>query len=828
MTLDMMLDMMLDMPLDMPSDMSDMDTIEDIGPDINDPLDMPDLSDLSEAPDMGDMGDLPEAMDMEDAPDMVVMPGPQLSTIAAGSAHTCSLQGEELYCWGLNSFGQRGDDTVADEDNRALPMRVASPQGDKLTSVVAGQNHTCALTQAGHVYCWGRNNRGQLGQGASAPTSLTAPTRVPNLEGVDMLAAGGEQTCAIKAGALLCWGANSNGQIGNGSGGPNIRQDTPVAVSNMGEDVTAVAIGNSFACAIKAGDLYCWGSNHRGQLGTNTMDAPEVVNALPALTISSKDVTQVAANGRTACAIKAGGALLCWGDNSQGQAGVGAATTELLAPTPVVGMNAGVTHVAVAELSACAVKGGIVSCWGSDTYGQLADGAAGPGLRSPAVSGALSSDVTALTAGAEHLCAVQLDQLKCWGANATGPTNARVGASQLGQRSFAPHPIPAPTLPIINNAPDNIDQLVIGRAHACSLRGGEVFCWGQNTYGQLGDGSNAAPNSMSMAPPRGRGGLIAGGAASFTAIGTGAFHTCAITAAGALLCWGNNARGSLGNGNLTTRSSPQAVMGMASDVTSVTGGFNHTCAIQDGKLYCWGQTTNGKLGVTLPANHNGVLGTPQEVVNVGTSVQAVAAGSDHTCAIAANDTLYCWGLNDSGQLGQGNTTPLGLPAEVKYMSAPLLVSAVSAGEKHTCAIQKGTDLLLCWGEGGAGQLGNGTLDDALTPTLSINSQLVKSIQLGDRHSCATLKAAASADEVRCWGNNIGGQLGRIERVNLPNAAAPLATPAIKTARLSAGGDQTCAMINAKLWCWGRNGDGQLTSPHGVTNLSAAPLVVPLP
>lgn len=377
------------------------------------------------------------------------------------------------------SEGQTGTATVS----------VAPPATQTFVAVATGGAHTCALTMDGAAYCWGRGESGQLGAPALASCTTDAgvfpcallPVAVGGGLPFEQITGGGSHTCALTVdGTAYCWGSNARGQLGDNS---TTQSQTPVAVATALR-FEALDAGANHTCGLTSdGTAHCWGRNDRGQLGDGSMTdraAPVAVNgglAFQAITAGGFEI------GHT-CGVVAGGAAYCWGDNEQGQLGIGSADLDPH-PLPI------------------AVSGGLA-------FGSL-------------------------TAG-------------------------------LG-------------------------------SHTCGLLGsGAAYCWGENTFGALGDGSTTPRET----PVPVTGGLV------FTELKAGGFigHTCGLTSSATGYCWGENERGQVGDGSTTDRLSPSAVAGdlLFADLDA---GFRHTCArTTNGILYCWGSGAAGQLGTNATGQSN--------------------------------------------------------------------------------------------------------------------------------------------------------------------------------------------------------------------------------
>lgn len=230
-----------------------------------------------------------------------------------------------------------------------------------------------------------------------------------------------------------------------------------------------------------------------------------------------------------------------------------------------------------------------------------------------------------------------------------------------------------------------------GQAHACLVTaGGGLRCWGNNGYGQLGDGSSTTRLKA----------VAVTGVDAVRIFSAGGSHTCAVTSGGGVTCWGSNESGQLGTGGSFYESTPAEVVGLGS-VRAVSAGADHTCAVtSDGGVMCWGSNESGQLG-----DDSGIdQATPVVVAGLG-SVQAISAGGNHTCAVTSDGGVSCWGSNKSGQLGDGTRINRSTPVEVARLGS---VQAISAGGNHTCAVI-GDRSVSCWGNNESGQLGNGKM-----------------------------------------------------------------------------------------------------------------------
>ena len=354
------------------------------------------------------------------------------TTISAGVGHSCATTPVTTYCWGNNDSGQLGDGSA---EIRTAPVPVALPPGVSFTAVSAGSHHTCGLTAAGAIYCWGLNDRGQLGDGTTA--GKLVPTLVATPQGVSFssVSSGSFHTCAVtSAGTAYCWGDNGYGQVGNGS----INTYEPVAVpvaAPAGVTFASVTAGfGDLTCGVTTtGAAYCWGRLGYDDRGQPWPGATPTVVELPAGVTFATVVTGAA----HACGLTASGAAYCWGNNDNGRLGDGTITYR---PRPVLAAApAGVTFASImagGHHTCGRTSGGTAYCWGRNDFGQLGNGAAPGNSTTPGpVSAPEGVSFAVLSAGWWHTCGLTAaGAAYCWGYNLRG---------QLGNGSmFGSSPVP--------------------------------------------------------------------------------------------------------------------------------------------------------------------------------------------------------------------------------------------------------------------------------------------------------------------------------------------------------------------------------------------------
>lgn len=696
-----------------------------------------------------------------------------VSKVSAGMNHTCAImEGGVLKCWGDNFYGQLGDGTTIDKPYPVDVINLGSP----VVAVSAGNYHTCAVLATGALKCWGINYFGQLGDGTTEmrPT----PVAVSGLgSGVVAVSAGGAHTCArLITNALKCWGRNSDGQLGNGTVNTNANS-FPLDVSGMTTNTAAVSIGENHTCALTTGGgVKCWGDNSSGQLGDNsTTDRSSPVDVYNL----SSGTTGIDSGRLHTCALVNGG-VKCWGNNAYGQLGNGTLVNEKI-PVDVSGLTSGAAAVDAGWGHTCArtTSQGLL-CWGYNNSGTLGDGTT-TSQSVPLQVPSLETGVTEVSAGTYHTCAIQSELLKCWGDNPDG---------QLGDGTVTNQTMPRDVIGLNSG----VGSLSAGGFHTCALlSAGGLKCWGDNFYGQLGDGTtvhHSIPDDV-----------IDLDGETILEVSAGGSHTCVVLAGGQAKCWGYNHYGQVGDGTTSDRTTPTSVEGLeGGEVLAISAGGSHTCAVMSGGgVKCWGYNIAGQLGDGSTDDSD----LPVDVVGLGGPATAISAGWEHTCALLENGGVDCWGRNMEGQLGDGTTDDRYNPVAVMELGS--VVTSITSGYFHTCA-RTLEDGLKCWGSNDIGQLGDGSGSSQLTPVDVFGLQSgAAAVSAGEMHSCGLTLTGA----LKCWGDNYYGQLGTgtLDWLVLPGNVIGMGNG---VTGLDAGWEHTCALVTGGgVKCWGNNTDGQL-------------------
>ena len=704
-----------------------------------------------------------------------------------------------------------------------------------------GYGFSCAVQLQGSVQCVGNNTYGSLGNG-----NFNSSERAIEVSGLDnalSVSSTYYHSCALTDnGEVACWGNNADGQLGNNTRG-NVSASF-VTVEGISSAVE-VEVGNYHSCALLVdGTVKCWGNNFQGQLGNGTNTSA----SMPVSVQGLKNVVGISVGGNHSCALLTNGSVSCWGEYTFWQSGALQFTFgDSLVPAQMPLVNS-VRSISSGEAASCAIlDNGSIRCWGQN-YTSTAAVPESTGSYSFAGTTTIQntggyvadvngiSSATNISSGSAS-CAVLTDfTIRCWGDTRT---------LQVDDFQFV--------------------SVTSGPEYRCAITYfGEVYCWGQNGSGQLGNSTTESCFSV-ISWPDGDSDCRLVVASEF---GGRFIRSPQIEVTGNLTV-GSTLTASSGEWDEGTsisyswlrdgvEISPEAkgssyvlspqdfgkvisVRGIASKpgflsqvrhgvtnahikagtyevpdsfgmVSSISSGTGHSCAVLlQGTLKCWGSNSFGQLGDGSRVDSL----TSRSVTNLS-NVKQVSAGSKHTCALTFAGSVMCWGLNSNGQLGNGSLVDSARPVSVAGISNAI---SVETGSNFTCALLM-TGQTFCWGANDSWQLGqNRNSNSMLAPAQTKPGPPAIQLDVGGLHACVLLLDTSAA----CWGNNAYGQLGDGETTWWPVPQRVENHSGFKT--LAAGENHTCAVsLERTVWCWGSNGEGQLG--NGTTSDSSSPIQVP--
>ena len=382
-------------------------------------------------------------------------------------------------------------------------------------------------------------------------------------------------------------------------------------------------------------------------------------------------------------------------------------------------------------------------------------------------------------------------------ASALGACAPPVAAPAPPVVTAAPLPLPpAPASATPPAPPPRVTALAAGTHATCArLADGTARCWGRVFYTSYGE-ALPDPRQAGSAEP-----VAVAGLDGVTALALGTFYACALRGGG-VVCWGVNGSAALGHGERGNRYAPTPVAGL-SGVMAIAAAPDHACALLgSGAAYCWGSNFYGALGTSVKG---ATAYAPVKVEGLAGAV-AIATGHTHTCAALADGSARCWGANRHGQLGDGTKTDRAMPAAVRDLAGVVELALGDATEVpvearllsgHSCARLR-DESVWCWGENRFGQLGDGTRADRAAPVKVAGIEGARAVAAGTGFTCAL----HGEGTVACWGSNMYGQLG--DGTSTTRARPAKVNGITAATAIAARGLHACALLqDGSVWCWGR-------------------------
>ena len=706
--------------------------------------------------------------------------------LAATSSNALALRADGIvWARGNNSYGQLGDGTTtANATTKPVPGLTT------VAAIAMGGLHGLAAKIDGTVWAWGDNAFGALGNGTQIDS--LSPQQVAGLSGVTQVVAGSQHSFAVKTdGTVWAWGRNDLLLLGDGT---NTQRLLPVQLTTL-NNINGVSVGYTHALALRGdGTVWAWGQNGNGRLGDGTL-----TNRISPIQVAGlTNVIAISAGYDHSLALKNDGTVWAWGSNDDGQLGDG---TKIDRYTPVrVAGSSGIAMVAAGigvNGSSLAMKvDGTVYQWGvvNKLLPVAQPGVGGVGILDLIVNGLTPDPFSFLPVfGAQTMTPIVSSAIKVSGLGTASPITVTGGEYSINGGAFTS------TAGVVVN-----EDLV--RARVMSASGFEALSFATVSIGGAVGQSSTFYVYTRRDPAR---------PASTPAISLGENHSILLNAKGTAFGFGYNGNGQLGNGTTFSTPRPTPVAAVA-NVLQIASGANHVLALlTDGTLRAWGYNAGGQLG-----DGSGVNSAVNAVTVAGLGfVKSISAGRDHSLALKADGTVWAWGLNIEGQIGDGSmSSSQPLPLQIAGLAN---VIAIAAGDRHNLALLA-SGQVMAWGANESGQLGDGTTIERRVPTTIPGLFGVTSIAAGGAHSLAIKNTGSGW----AWGANGFGQLGNASNVS---SSVPVQITSLgnTVGLMVAGQSHSMAVISGgALYTWGANANGQLGDGASTARNTPFAVVVP--
>jgi alpha-tubulin suppressor-like RCC1 family protein len=707
--------------------------------------------------------------------------------VSTSGSHTLVLRADgAVWATGVNTAGQLGDGTTV---NRSVLTQVIVLSD--VVAVAAGGTHSLALKRDGTVWAWGSNTNLQCGT-----TGGSTPHQVTGVANAIKIVAGATHSVALTSasgGSVFTWGGGASGQQGIGSTSDRSSPNTAVLTNVI--DIASSAGANHTVALLTAGTVKCWGAQTNGQCG-----GPPSSNVLSPTAVSGvSGIASVGAGSLHSLAVKTNGEVFGWGSGY---------SSGYYQPVLVSGFT-NVKRVVAGDSYTLAVKNdGSVVALGSNSFGELGIGAIASASSPTAVT--LPAPVVLAAGGKSSLAIAGTGNVYAWGNN----TNGALGFGTVTQKNVP--------IQLLSEAIPSIVSISAGGNHNLITSAGSpaaLLTWGANTYGQLG-----ANNTFPYSDPHLISGITPLYSASHPETAAGTDFCLVVKADGGVTAAGINTYGQLGNPSTVSTSKTFITVKIAgtplTGIGAVAAGRWHALAISSatataGQVYAWGYGIFGQMG-----NGTGPIQqyTPTLINNL-TNVAAVAAGQYHSVALKADGTVWAWGYNTAGQIGNTTATDKKVPNQVGLPGTALTtVAGIASGLNHNLAVKSG-GTIAAWGENASGQLGDNTTTNRTLPITVPNIGGVIAVAAGYGHSLA-LKSDGT---VWAWGRNTEGQLGHGDNTLYKTPVQVFGLGGVIA--IAAGDYHNLALkADGSLATWGSNSAGQLGT--GLSTAQLTPIAVP--